>query len=149
MRFTRARVLVASGALAVAGTLTGTAITAAAASASSSQVVLLNYCSGRSQVRPTTFDLPGCMSNEFLTALKWASWRSIGYGSGLFEVNNCTPNCAEGKYVKYPILTVLWRAEPRPKHAGQVYFSRLTVIFTGKVPRGPAAQTFVLPSSVP
>lgn len=53
-----------------------------------------------------------------------------------------------GTYVKYPILAVLWRAKPWPRHPGQAYFSRLTWIFTAQRPaHTPAAQTFVLPSS--
>jgi hypothetical protein len=65
----------------------------------------------------------------------------------VFRVNNCTPSCAQGTYVNYPILTVLWRAEPWPEHDGRAYFSRLTVIFTGAHhPHGPAAQTLVLPA---
>jgi hypothetical protein len=149
MSVTRLRVLVAAS-LAVAGcTLTGI-IAAAPASAGSTQVVLINYCNDHSAVKPATFDLPGCMpSSEYLTGLKWVSWRSVAYGSGEFAINNCTPTCAGGKYIKHPILTVLWGAKPWPKHAGKYYFSRLTVIFTGKPPRGPSAQTTVLPATVP
>jgi len=64
------------------------------------------------------------------------------------KVNDCTPTCAQGTYVKYPILAVLWRAKPWPRHPGQEYFSRLTWIFTAQRPgHAPAAQTFVLPAS--
>jgi hypothetical protein len=75
------------------------------------------------------------------------SWKSVAYGSGTLKVNSCNPNCATGKYIRYPVLTVLWRAESRPRHAGQRYFSRLTFIFTGKRPAGAAAQTIVLPAA--
>ena len=110
--------------------------------------MLINYCSDHGKVRPSTEDLPGCMpSNEYLAGLKWTSWRSVAYGSGVFRVNNCTPTCAQGKYVSYPILTVLWRAEPWPGHAGRDYFSRVTVIFTGAHhPHGPPPQTLTLPA---
>jgi hypothetical protein len=151
MRLTRARLMLASALLA-AGTVGGTVLVAAPASAGSTQVVLVNNCSGKGLVKPGTYDLPGCMpSSEYLTGLKWVSWKSVGYGSGQFAVNSCTPTCASGKYVKYPILTVLWGAKPWPKHAGQHYFSRLTVIFTGKTPlkHEPAAETIVLPATVP
>jgi len=67
--------------------------------------------------------------------------------AGTLKVNNCTPTCAQGSYVKYPILVVLWRAVSWPKHAGRDYFSRLTWIFTGNRPaRAPTAQTFTLPA---
>jgi hypothetical protein len=128
----------------------GTALAATPASAGSIQVVLVNNCNGHGLVKPGTYDLPGCMgSSEYLAGLKWVSWKSVGYGSGDFAVNSCTPTCASGKYVRYPILTVLWGAKPWPKHSGKYYFSRLTVIFTGKAPlKGkPAAQTTVLPAA--
>ncbi len=147
MRLIRARVALAGGLVAVAGTVAGVVLAAGPASAGSSQVVLVN-CSGDGQVRPAGYDI-GCMpSSELVTGLKWTSWRSIAFGSGVLKVNDCTPTCAQGKYISYPILTVLWRAMPWPEHPGQEYFSRLTWIFTGNRPgHVPAAQTFTLPSS--
>jgi hypothetical protein len=120
---------------------------ASAAPSGSGQVVLVN-CHGAGQVRPPGYDI-GCMpSQELVTGLTWTSWRSVAFGGGTLEVNDCTPTCAQGKYVKYPILVVLWRAQPWPKHAGRDYFSRLTWIFTAQRPaHAPPAQTFVLPSS--
>jgi hypothetical protein len=57
------------------------------------------------------------------------------------------PSCAQGKYVKYPALTVLWLARPWPHHAGRRYFTRLTMIFTGKRPaHSPVTQTLRLPA---
>jgi hypothetical protein len=150
LRSTRVRCLAVAG-LVASGTLAGTLLAAAPASAVpvTTQVALINYCDGHGKIRPATEDLPGCMpSNEYLSGLKWTHWRSVAYGGGVFRVNNCTPSCAEGTYVNYPILTVLWRAEPWPGHAGHDYFSRMTVIFTGSHhPRGPAAQTLRLPAA--
>ena len=145
MGFIRARMMLAGGLLAVTAAAAGVAL-AGPASAGSSQVVLVN-CGGAGQVRPAGYDI-GCMpSQELVTGLTWTSWRSVAFGSGTLEVNDCTPTCAQGTYIKYPILVVLWRAEPWSKHPGQNYFSRLTWIFTGNRPgRVSAAQTFVLPS---
>ena len=145
MRFNRARLALAGGLMAIAATAGGVVL-AGPASAGSSQVVLVN-CGGVGQVRPAGYDI-GCMpSNELVTGLTWTSWRSVAFGSGTLEVNDCTPTCAQGTYIKYPILVVLWRAEPWSKHPGEQYFSRLTWIFTGNRPgRVSAAQTFVLPS---
>jgi hypothetical protein len=152
MRLTRLHALLTVAAVATAGTVTGTALAAAAAPSTPSQVVLVQ-CNGAGQVRPSGSNQPGCMpSNEFLTGLKWVSWRTVAYGSGTLKVNNCTPSssCGPSKFTKYSILTVLWRAEPRPKHPGHDYFSRLTIIFTGSGkhrPHGPVAQTMILPAS--
>jgi hypothetical protein len=148
MRFTRPRVFLAAGLLAAAGTAGATVAAAGPASATPSQVVVVN-CQGRGQVRPGGFDNFGCMpSQELLAGLHWTSWTSAAFGHGFLEVNNCTPTCAQGKFIKYPILTVLWRARPWPQHAGREHFSRLTWIYTGKRPPGhsrTAAQTFTLP----
>jgi hypothetical protein len=138
--------MLAGGLMAVAAATSGVVL-AGPASAGSSQVVLVN-CNGAGQVRPAGYDI-GCMpSNELVTGLTWTSWRSVAFGSGMLKVNDCTPTCAQGTYVKYPILAVLWRAKPWPRHPGQEYFSRLTWIFTAQRPgHAPAAQTFVLPAS--
>jgi len=112
-------------------------------------VVLVNPCPpGQGLFKPSTYD-NGCMaSQEFVSGLSWTSWKSVAFGSGALKVNNCNPSCAMGRYVKFPILVVLWRARPWPHHAGRQYFSRLTWIFTGKRPSvvHTAAQTFSLPS---
>jgi len=145
MRLIRARMMLAGGLMAVAAA--SGVVLAGPASAGSSQAVLVN-CNGVGQVRPAGYDI-GCMpSNELVTGLTWTSWRSAAFGSGILKVNDCTPTCAQGTYVKYPILAVLWRAKPWPRHPGQEYFSRLTWIFTAQRPgHAPAAQTFVLPAS--
>jgi hypothetical protein len=149
MRLTRMRTAVTAGVLAVAGTGAAVALAASPASAgpvAAPKMVLVNACTGAGQVRPGKYE-PECMpSNEFFTGLKWVSWHSVAYGSGTLKVNNCDPSssCGPGKFTKYPVLTVLWRAEPRPGHSGEDYFSRLTYIFTGKRPHGAAAQTMTL-----
>jgi hypothetical protein len=149
MRLTRTWTFAAATTMAVAGTAGATLATAGPASAGSSQVVVVN-CADHGQVRPSQFDNFGCMpSNESLAGLRWTSWASTAYGHGSLRVNNCIPNCAQGKFINYPVLTVLWRAAPRPHHAGQEYFSRLTWILTGKRPAAhvPVTQTFTLPSN--
>jgi hypothetical protein len=115
--------------------------------AASSQVVLVN-CAGHGKVRPAVYDI-GCMpSSEYVAGLTWTTWRSVAFGSGTLKVNDCTPTCAQGKYISYPILTVLWRAKAWPKHPGSDYFTRLTWIFTGKRPAHVrVSQTFTLPAT--
>ncbi len=158
MKLTRMRTIITAGVLATAGTATAVTLAVAPASASAAgartaaagRVVLVNACTGAGQVKPGRIYGTGCMpSSEFFTSLKWVSWKSAAYGSGTLKVNNCTPSssCGPSKFTKYPVLTVLWRPEARPGHAGQKYFSRLTFIFTGKRPHGAAAQTMVLPSA--
>jgi hypothetical protein len=54
-----------------------------------------------------------------VAGLTWTSWRSDAFGRGVLKVNDCTPTCAQGRYVKYPILVVLWRPRPWPGHPGR------------------------------
>jgi len=153
MRLTRTGILLAIGTLGAAGTVAATLVAAspASAGAASAQVVLVNQCTGKGQVRPSTFYLPGCMpSSELIGKLKWTSWTSVAFGSGALEVNNCTPSssCGPSMYTKYPILVVLWRAEPWIGAKGEDYFSRMTWIFTGKRPKHvPVTQTITVPAA--
>jgi hypothetical protein len=164
MRLTRIRAAVAVAALAVAGTgvAAGLAIAPAAAApahpasahpasasaASATKVVLVNQCSGKGQVKPKgKINLPGCMaSSELIQHAAWTSWTSVAFGKADFTVNNCSPSssCGPSKYTKYPVLMVLWRAKHWTGGTGhEDYFSRMTVIFTGKRPSGkPATRTF-------
>src|ERR1039457_5625644 len=132
MRLTRVRLILAAGLMALAGTTTAAVLVAGPASASSSQVVVVNC--GHGQVRPALYDI-GCMaSQEYLAQLRWTSWRSGAFGGGVVKVNNCTPSCANGRSSKSPVPTALRRARRSPRHAAPQSFSRLTLIFTGKRP---------------
>ncbi len=150
MRLTRARSFLTTSLVVLAGAATTAVVVAAPASAkpaapaSSHQVVLVNCNSG--QVKPALFE-PGCMpSQEFFSHLSWTSWKSTAFGSGTFDINSCNPNCAQGKLLKFGVLVVAWKALAWPHHAGRQYFSRMTVIFTGKHPKSvhTPAQTLTL-----
>jgi hypothetical protein len=118
MRLTHMRITVAAGLLAVSGTVAATAVAVAPASAGSTTVVMVN-CAGQGQVRPGGYDI-GCTANEMLATLHWQTWRGTAYGNGVLKVDDCTPTCAQGKYVKYPVLTVLWRRRHGPGTQGTV-----------------------------
>ena len=118
---------------AVAAAVATTAATAAATAAPAGSVVLVN-CSGMAQVKPHGYILACADAGDSLIKLHWVSWAGTAYGRGTEHVHDCYPYCAASKkYVNYPVLVVLWRAEPRPGHAGQRYFTRLTEIRTGSL----------------
>ena len=146
MRLTRMRIAVAAGLLALSGTVTATALAVVPASAGSSPVVMVS-CAGQGQVRPGGYDV-GCTANELLRTMHWQTWRGTAYGNGVLKVDDCTPTCAQGTYVKYPILVVLWKPAAWPKHAGRDYFTRMTIILSGSGKRAPkhvpAVQTYKL-----
>lgn len=149
MKLSRVTIMLSAGLIAVAGTAAGTAM--AASSTAAAKPVVLVQCTGAAKVRPATSLLPGCMgSNQDLSGIRWSSWNSSAFGTGTFAVNNCTVSarCGPKQFTKYSMLVVLWRPEARPGHAGQRYFSRMTVIFNGaKHPRGASAQSWVLPAN--
>jgi hypothetical protein len=61
-------------------------------------------------------------AGELLTGLRWTSWRPAAFGRGVLKVDDCIPTCAQGRYVRYPVLTALWRARPWPRHPGRGVF---------------------------
>jgi hypothetical protein len=119
---------------AVAATVATTAVSASATAAPAARSVVLVNCSGAGQVKPHGYILTCADAGDSLIRLHWVSWAGVAYGSGEEHLHICYPSCAAStKYVNYPALVVLWRAEARPGHADQRYFSRLTVIHTGSL----------------
>jgi hypothetical protein len=96
-------------------------------------VVLVN-CQHHAVLLPRTFILSCADANDYLTSLRWVSWRAVAYGSGVERVNTCIPNCAAGHVRSYHALITLWRARPRGHGTGQLRFTRLTATYTGARP---------------
>jgi hypothetical protein len=119
---------------------------ATAAPVAARPVVLVNC--GKPQVKPSSYVLACADAGAYLNRLQWVSWQGVAYGSGTEFLNSCVPDCAAHHFYSYPVLITLWRAEPRPGHRGQQFFSRMTVIHTGKLARPhetiPLTQTFDL-----
>lgn len=98
--------------------------------------VLFN-CLRNGQMKPANFVLTCADAGSVLVHLRWTRWTAQqAVATGVHELNNCTPNCAEGKFINYPVVVTLWRSEPVPGHPGERYFTRITVHYTG--PRPPA-----------
>jgi hypothetical protein len=115
--------------------------TARLTSRSSHQTVIVS-CLQKGQVRPGSYMIACGDGSEYLSRLRWSSWTSgAATATGRFSLNNCTPNCAQGKFSHSDVLVVLWHATAWPHHAGQRAFGRMTVIYTGKRPAH-TAQTF-------
>ncbi|MGH3394047.1 MAG: hypothetical protein ACRDPO_05090 [Streptosporangiaceae bacterium] len=138
-------VALAGGVPALAATSAATAAVSRARAAVPRGDVLVN-CAGRAQVRPGSYVLTCADGNDYLAGLYWVSWSGgAAFGRGTEHVNDCVPNCAEGHFHAYPVLVTAWRAVPRPGHAGQRYFSRMTDIYTGRRPayyRGPGKKYY-------
>jgi hypothetical protein len=98
------------------------------------QTVVVN-CTFRPQTRPSSFVLTCADAGDVLAGLHWVSWGSTAaFATGTEQINDCTPNCAAGKFISYPVLVNLWRPEPLKGHPGTLYFSRVTRVYTANRP---------------
>jgi hypothetical protein len=127
-------VLLAVGAVGCASAPTRAADAALIQRASRAQTVAVN-CQFKPQVRPSAMILTCADANDVLTGLHWVSWGTgAAFATGIEQINDCTPYCAAGKFINYPVLVDLWRAEPLPGHPGVLYFSRVTRVYTANRP---------------
>jgi hypothetical protein len=100
---------------------------------------------GEAQVRPSVYNLT-CTAGAYLAGLQWASWGSTAaFAQGTMMLDTCIPNCVAGAGHSFPALVALWRTEPRPGHAGERYFTRLTLIYTGNRTYSAAGKQYSLP----
>ncbi len=117
---------------------TPTRPTAVTGTHSAASAYALYDCANKPQVRPGTFDI-ACDGADSLAHLKWSEWDgSRAVGSGVDWVDNCTPNCAAGKFFKQNVIVILWRPEAVHGHKGKFGYSKLTLLFpgTGKIQDG-------------
>lgn len=100
----------------------------------STKTVLFD-CLNHPVVEPSSYVLTCADYGSILASLKWTSWTAEGATAvGVHELNDCTPNCAEGKFQKFPAIITFWRPEPVAGHPGEKYFSKITVRYTGPRP---------------
>ena len=101
---------------------------------SPAKTVVVN-CLFKPQTHPSSLILTCADANDVLAHLHWASWgSSAAFATGIEQINICTPNCAAGKFINYPVLVDLWRPEPLPGHPGVLHFSRVTRVYTANRP---------------
>ncbi len=61
-------------------------------------------------------------------ALKWSVWNGTqAKATGSEWLDDCTPNCAAGKFHHYPVSVRLYRSETL---GGHLVYTRMTVTFT-------------------
>lgn len=156
--FTRSRVKVAALALcgiatiaAAAGAAPAQAATRSpsAAAATATRVPVVINCVRQAQTRPRQYILACADDNSYLAGLNWAAWGpSAAFAEGVSTFNDCVPYCAAGHFHSFPVLVALWRAQPRPGHAGQRYFTRLTIIYTGNRTYRAGGKLYQVPQTV-
>jgi hypothetical protein len=103
------------------------------ASASATSTLKITNCTKASS-RPKTLTLTCADANTVLTGLRWSSFGGVSaLATGTLETNTCTPNCANGKLVRYQVAV---RADdPRACKAGLRVYNKLSLKFTARAPK--------------
>lgn len=98
-------------------------------------VTVLTGCAHHPVVRPATVVFACGDGNFYATGLHWSHWgASDAEAKGVGHQNDCTPNCAAGKFHTYPLSVRLSR--PIVCVRGRREFSRLAWTFTAAKPKG-------------
>ena len=106
-------------------------------------------CAMQAQTRPGQFVLACADGGASLSGLHWASWgSSAAFADGTSTLNDCVPTCVAGHGHSFPALVALWGAQPRPGHAGERYFTRMTIIYTGSRAYHAGGKLYHLPPTV-
>ncbi len=81
------------------------------------------------QVEPSRFTLACGDGNAYLDGVTWSSWtRSIAFGRGTYWQNDCTPDCAHGRFESSPGASIEL-SRPVATSAG-VEFTTVTVSYS-------------------
>jgi hypothetical protein len=84
--------------------------------------------------KPTRIVVTCGDANNVLARIKWESYGTdVASGSATALVNTCDPNCAQGKFHRYPAVVDL----KSPKDCGRyTQFTKLVETFTHRKPKG-------------
>jgi hypothetical protein len=116
----------------IGGTLAAALVGSGALVASAAPTVKITNCVKASS-RPSSVTLTCGDGNTVLSGLRWSSFGGTSaQARGTLEMNTCTPDCAAGKVVKYPV-TVQANGQ-RSCKAGLRVYDKVTLKFTGRAP---------------
>jgi hypothetical protein len=115
------------------GILAAFLIVLPAAATSATSAIKITNCYKASS-RPKSLTLTCADANTSLSALRWSSFGGASaMATGTLDLNTCTPNCAAGKVVHYPVAVAA--SAPRSCKAGLRVYNKLTLRFTGRPPK--------------
>jgi hypothetical protein len=126
----------ATAALAI-GAVTAVASGGAVAAASGPKPLLISNCA-KAKFKPARVILTCGDASFGATEMVWSSWtqkNAVGTGTG--QVNDCMPNCAQGKTKTAPIQLKL--GAPRKCSNGRRIFTKVKYTWTREVPQGQPA----------
>ncbi len=113
-------------------TLVAVMVTAGAMAASGAGTVKITNCNKASS-RPKQMTLTCGDGNTALSGLRWSSFGGASASAtGTFEMNTCTPDCAEGKVVRFPVSVKAY--DTRSCKKGLNVYNKLTLKFTARKP---------------
>lgn len=113
------------------------------ASASGKLPQLINTCN-KARVKPANVILTCGDASFQATGMTWSTWTQKGAtGTGTGEINDCKPNCAQGKTKDAPIQLVL--SKPAKCSNGKRIFTKVRYTWTQNVPvKGPTTDVIGL-----
>jgi hypothetical protein len=107
-------------------------VAAGAMAASGAGTVKITNCNKASS-HPKQVTLTCGDGNTALSGLRWSSFGGASANAaGTFEMNTCTPNCASGKIVRYPVTVKAY--DTRNCKRGLTVYNKLTLKFTARKP---------------
>ncbi|HTA97777.1 MAG TPA: hypothetical protein VK730_09065 [Solirubrobacteraceae bacterium] len=113
-------------------TLVAATAAAGAMAASGAGTVKITNCNKASS-RPKQVTLTCGDGNTALSGLRWSSFGGASASAaGTFLTNTCTPNCAEGKVVRFPVSVKAY--DTRSCKRGLRVYNKLTLKFTARKP---------------
>lgn len=125
-----------------------TAQTAEDRIAARAEVTYMAECDPDSRVkRPSSFVLSCADGNEVLEGLTWRGWgENEAVGAGEVVTNGCSPSCAEGKDISFPVRVV---ADQLVEDEAAATYRRLTVTVEGQGAGEANQQVYHLPGVGP
>ncbi|HEY1627735.1 MAG TPA: hypothetical protein VGG16_28495 [Streptosporangiaceae bacterium] len=112
--------------------LTGASSSAATPAPQPHKQTAVVNCLGKQQVKPGEVVLACADYNSLIDKITWTSWTSgLASGTGILVQNDCTPNCAEGHFHKYPVDLILWANH---SYGSGQRFTEITEILPGARP---------------
>jgi hypothetical protein len=107
------------------------------ASCSSTSAVRVANCE-RAEVKPQRIVLACGDGAAIARDLVWTRWNSNeAAASGTVSQDNCTPDCASGKFIDYPARLKL---SETVRVANTSYFTRVTISYLGQSPFGRSVE---------
>jgi hypothetical protein len=80
-------------------------------------------CTEKLDTKPSSYIISCADANAGWTGMSWSQWNSTSaIGHGLLHQNNCTPNCASGKFINYRATLTLSHVIDTKKY-GDVFSS--------------------------